>query len=142
MGQTSIHIENVYPDFPDLIELRATVQTQGWAATAAAYASPPQFGERAQKLREWLASPEGTFEMVEEMRDSGWSLTFSPYDSKGNIRCAVSLWTDEYSSPQPRNTCWKMSVEVFFEIGMLDRFARECIALSNNHCMQARIPVA
>jgi hypothetical protein len=127
----------IYQDLPDLIELGISARFDGWSADSTAYASPTAFREDARRLLAWVSSPtEPVF--IEAGADTGigWMLLkFYTVDRAGHAFCAVTL-----SSGRTARTSRRFAIEIPTELGMVERFAHECLALSTDFSHEARLP--
>jgi hypothetical protein len=70
----------------------------------------------------------------------GWMvLEFYTIDHAAHARCAVTLATKTLTNqPRPAETS-RFAIELPTELGLIERFARECIALSGNFKRDARL---
>ena len=141
MQENFIVLRVVYEDPPDLIELGTSVRCGDWSAYAKAYTGPTAFAERAQRLLAWVSSPTKSIS-VEAGADTGigWMvLKFYTIDRAGHVCCAVTLATGEQPSNARPESTWSFGVEMKTELGLVERFARECIALSTDFSQEARL---
>ena len=139
MDDTFLELRVVYEDLPDLIELAISVRHGGWAAQSKAYASPTAFADEARRLLEWSTSPAGPVE-IKAGADTGigWMvLEFYTIDHARHARCAVTLATGGQAT-RPEAT-WRFAVEIPTELGLVERFARECVALASDFSRVARL---
>lgn len=139
MTASFLHLRVVYEDLPDLIELAISVRHGGWAAESSVYASPQVLADVAAKLVEWVASPGEPFE-IEEGADNGigWMrLKFYTIDRAGHARCAVCLSTGGQPADARPEETWRFAIEIPTELGLIERFGRECVRLSKDSSPQA-----
>jgi len=141
MGETFLQLRVIYEDLPDLIELGVRVIHGEWSAVAAAYTSPSLFIENGEGLLRWVKAPNGSFRM-EAGTDTGigWMvLQFYTINHAGHARCAITLATrTRTNEPRPAETS-RFAIEFPTELGLIERFARECIALNGNFKRDARL---
>lgn len=71
----------------------------------------------------------------------GWMvLRFHTIDAAGHACCSVKLATGEQAThgARPEQT-WRFAIEIRTELGLIERFARECITLGTNFSGEARL---
>lgn len=126
-----------------LIELRIRVVHGDWSAVSTAYVSPSFLTESGEAILHWAETPTEPLS-IEAGADTGigWMVVkFCTIDRAGHVRCAIKLsttpWTD---GPRPAETS-RFSIELPTELGLVQRFARECIALSSDFKREARLIV-
>jgi hypothetical protein len=134
MDDHSLQLRVIYEDLPDLIELGVRVIHGEWSAVASAYTSPSFFIESGEGLLRWVEAPITPLR-IEAGADTGtgWMvLEFYTIDHAAHARCAVTLATKTRTNePRPAETS-RIAIELPTELGLIERFARECIALSSN----------
>jgi hypothetical protein len=136
-----IQLRVVYEDLPDLIELGVSVRCGEWSAHSKAYTGPTAFADEAQRLLSWVSSPTDPIR-IEAGADTGigWMvLKFYTVDRAGHVRCAVSLATGGQPRDARPESTWRFGTEMPTELGLVERFARECIALSTDFSQEARL---
>ena len=130
-----------YEDLPDLIELRVRVSHGGWSADSTAYVSPIFLCESGKSILEWVESPQHPLRIEAGANTGiGWLvLHFYTIDSAGHVRCAVELATKTRTDgPRPAETR-RFAIEVPTELGLVERFGRECLSLGNDFKREARL---
>ena len=141
MDEHSLRLGVIYEDLPDLIELGVCVIHGEWSAVATAYTSPSFFIESGERLLRWIEAPSKPLR-IEAGADTGigWmALEFYTIDHAAHARCAVTLATKTLTNePRPAETS-RFAIELPTELGLIERFARECIALSSNFKRDARL---
>jgi hypothetical protein len=141
MAENFLQLRVAYEDLPDLIELGIRVIHGEWSAVATAYTSPSFFIESGEELLRWVEAPNETLR-IEAGADTGigWMvLQFYTIDHAGHARCAITLATKTRTNePRPAETS-RFAIELPTELGLIERFARECIALSDNFKREARL---
>ena len=138
MGDHFIRLRVVYDDLPDLIDLGVLVRCGDWSANSTAYTGPADFARQARSLLEWCASPAEPI-TIGTGADTGvgWMmLKFYPVDLVGHLCCAITLATRETASHRPEST-WRFAVEMPTELGSVERFARHCIAITEDFTREA-----
>jgi hypothetical protein len=126
-----------------LIELRIRVVHGEWSAVSTAYASRSFLTENGEAILQWIeASHEPLNFEAGADTGIGWMvLQFYTIDSAGHARCAVKLATNTRTDgPRPAETS-RFSIELPTELGLIERFGRECIALGSDSQREARLPV-
>jgi hypothetical protein len=133
----------IYEDLPDLIELRVRVRHGEWAAVSTAYASPSFLTEDCKTILRWVEAPTEPL-TIEAGADTGigWMvLKFYRIDSAGHARCAITLASGYNSRKSRPSETSRFMIELPTELGLVERFARECVALGNNFKREARLIV-
>jgi len=132
----------VYEDL-HLIELRIRVVHGEWSAVSTAYVSRSFLAENGQAILHWIEAPNQLLN-VEAGADTGigWMvLQLYTIDRAGHARCFVKLASmTRTDSPRPAETS-RFSIELPTELGFIERFARECIALESDFKREARLLV-
>jgi hypothetical protein len=133
----------IYEDLPDLIELGVHVIHGGWSARSTAYASSSFFIESGTAILRWVETPEGPLR-IEAGADTGigWMvLQFYTIDRAAHARCAITLATSTRTDgPRPAETS-RFAVELPTELGLVERFGRECVAVGSDFKRDARLIV-
>jgi hypothetical protein len=141
MGENLLQLRVTYQDLPDLVEIGVRVVHGEWSAVATAYTSPSFFVQNGEALLGWVEAPNEPLR-VEAGADTGigWMLLqFYTIDHAGHARCAITLATKTRTDgPRPAETS-RFEIEFPTELGLIERFARECIAISNNFKREARL---
>src|SRR5205823_5543460 len=111
-----------------------------WSASSRAYASPEFLTRDAQALIEWSRTPTGTF-CLEAGADTGRiRFEFYTIDRAAHARCAITLATRSGRAARPAET-WRLQIELPTELGLIEQFARECIALRHDFTAEAFLSV-
>ena len=132
----------IYEDL-HLIKLRVRVVHGEWSAVSTAYVSPSFLTESGEAILHWAETHNEPLN-IEAGADTGigW-MTFEFYtiDRAGHARCAIKLATQTRTDgPRPAETS-RFSIELPTELGLVERFARECIALGSDFKREARLIV-
>jgi hypothetical protein len=135
-----LELRVVYDDLPDMIGLQARVRCGDWTARSRAYASPDFLAADAERLVAWARDPNGVFRLSAGADTGiGWLvLDFYVVDAAGHARCGVTLATAAPRGARPAET-WRVSIEMTTELGLIERFARECLSLGRDHSIVARL---
>jgi hypothetical protein len=141
MSEDFLQLHVIYQDLPDLIELHVRVIHGEWSASSTAYTSPSFFTKIGPELLRWAKAPEEALR-IEAGADTGvgWMvLQFYTIDRAGHVRCAITLATNARTNhPRPAETS-RFAIELPTELGLIERFARECIALGSDFKRDARL---
>lgn len=135
MDDWSLELRVVYVDLPDMIELETRVMCGDWSAHARVYALPDFLREDAERLATWARNPEGAFRLKAGADpDRDWlAMKFYTIDAAKHARCAVTMVT---AVPSGDTTCatttWRFAIEMRTELGLIERFARECVGLGQD----------
>ena len=136
-----LQLHVIYDDLPDLIELSVRVTHGEWSAVSTAYTSPSFLTEDCKGLLHWVEAPDKPIR-IEAGADTGigWmALEFYTIDRAGHARCAITLAAKTLKNePRPAETS-RLTIELPSELGLIERFARECIALGGNFKREARL---
>jgi hypothetical protein len=141
MAENFLQLRVIYEDLPNLIELGIRVIHGEWSAVATAYPSPSFFMENGEGLLRWLEAPNEPLR-IEAGADTGigWMvLQFYKIDHAGHARCAITLATKTRTNEPRLAETSRFAVEFPTELGLIEHFARECIALSNDFKRDARL---
>jgi hypothetical protein len=141
MDDNFVQLRIVYDDLPDLIELEIIVRYRGWSAHSSAYASPSAFADEAGNLLSWVQSPSEPCS-IRAGADTGigWMvLKFFTIDRAGHARCHVKLATGKQARDSRPEETWRIEIEIATELGLIENFARECVALSEDFSRGARL---
>jgi hypothetical protein len=126
-----------------LIELRIRVVHGEWSAVSTAYASPSFLTESGEAILHWAETPNEPLN-IEAGEDTGigWMvLKFHTIDRAGHARCAIKLATTPWlDGLRPAETS-RFAIELPTELGLIERFARECVALGRDFKREARLSV-
>jgi len=131
----------VYEDLPDLIELGVRVRSGEWSAASTAYTSPSFLAESGKAILHWIKGPQRRLR-IEAGADTGigWMvLDFYTIDSACHARCAVTLATGHGSRDSRPEETSRFAIELPTEIGLIERFAKECITLGSRSRPAARL---
>jgi hypothetical protein len=141
MDDHFLQLRVIYEDPPDLVELGVRVIHGEWSAVATAYTSSSFLADNGKTLLRWVEAPSEPLR-IEAGADTGigWMvLEFYTVDHAGHARCAITLPTKTRTNePRPAETS-RFAIEFPTELGLIERFARECIALSDNFKREARL---
>lgn len=136
-----LQLRVIYEDLPDLIQLSVRVINGEWSAVSTAYTSPSFLSENGKGLLQWVEAPDKPLR-IEAGADTGigWMvLQFYTIDRAGHARCAITLATKTLKNePRPAETS-RFAIELPTELGLIERFARQCIALGGNFNSEARL---
>jgi hypothetical protein len=141
MSENCLRLRVICEELPNLIELGISVIHGGWSARATAYTSPSFFTENGEKLLRWVRAPNEALR-IEAGADTGigWmALQFYTVDRAGHARCAISLATKTRTNdPRPAETS-RFAIELPTELGLIERFARECVALGDDFRLETML---
>jgi hypothetical protein len=140
MDDHSLQLRVSYEDLPDLIELSVRVIHGEWSAVSTAYASPLFLTEECKGLLRWVEAP-GRPLRLEAGADTGigWMvLQFYTIDRAGHARCAITRCKNANARAMSCRDI-TVAIELPTELGLVERFARECIALGTDFKRQARL---
>jgi hypothetical protein len=141
MAENFLQLRVIYGDLPNLIELGVRVIHGEWSAVATAHTSPLFFLENGKELLRWVRAPNEPLR-IEAGADTGigWMvLQFYTIDHAGHARCAINLASKTRTNePRPAETS-RFGIEFPTELGLVERFARECIALNDDFRPDARL---
>jgi hypothetical protein len=143
MADHFLHLGVIYEDLPDLIELSVRVVHGEWSARSTAYVSPSFLPESGEAILRWVEAPNEPID-IEGGADTGigWMvLQFYTIDRAGHARCAVKLATKTQTNGPPPAETSRFAIELPTELGLIERFARDCIALGNDFKREARLAV-
>jgi hypothetical protein len=131
----ALRLEIIYVDLPDLIELGVSLRCRGWTAHSTAYTSPTQFAERAAALARWVQTPSEPFRMEAGTDNgTGWlALRFYTTDRAGHAASAVEVATYAHGNEPRPAEAWRCAIEMPTELGLIEEFAGECVALARDH---------
>lgn len=130
-----------YEDLPDLIELGVRVRFGEWSAASTAYTSPSFLADSGKALLQWVGSPQKRLR-IEAGADTGIGrmvLEFYVIDYACHARCAITLASGRHSNGARPEETSRFSIELPTEIGLIERFAKECIALGDHSRPNARL---
>ena len=143
MADHFLQLRVVYEELPNLIELGIRVAHGDWSAVSTAYVSPSFLAESGEAILRWAKTPYDPLN-IEAGADTGigWMiLEFYTIDRAGHARCAIRLaTTTRTNGPRPAETS-RFAIELPTELGLIERFARECIALGSDFKREARLTV-
>jgi hypothetical protein len=140
MGDHFIQLRVVYEELPDLIELGVAVRYGEWSAFSKAYTGPTMLADDARRLLAWVSSPVDPISLeAGENTGIGWMVLKSyTIDRAGHVCCAVTLATSDAPSARPESI-WRFAIEMRTELGLVERFARECMALCTDFSRDAKL---
>jgi hypothetical protein len=125
----SIQIAIVYRDLPDLIQLQTSVRIGPFSGMATAYTSPNSLRQQANSLRRWAAMPDGLCRIEAGADTAGCLLLrFYTVDIAAHTACHVTIATDAAACGRPEAIS-RLSTEMQTEPGLIDKFARQLLAL-------------
>jgi len=128
----------------DIIEIETRVRFGKWSAVASTYASPDFLSQSAWAILDWAKSPQGTLRLDTgpECGNGRLALEFYPFNRAGGVRCRVTLATNHHPANDSVDGIWRMSIEMAPELGRVERFGRECMALGESLTGDARLRIA
>src|ERR1700730_1328152 len=133
----------IYEELPNLIELGICVVHGEWSARSTAYVSPSFLTENGGAILHGIEPPNEPLN-IEAGADTGigWMvLQFYTIDRVGHARCAIKLaTTTRTDGPRPAETS-RFAIELPTELGLIEGFARECIARGSDFKREARLTV-
>ena len=139
MDEHFLQFRVIYED-EHLLEISVRVRHGEWSAVSTAYTSLSFFTENGNALLRWVEAPDQPLR-IKAGADTGigWMvLQFYTINLARHVRCAVTLATEAMGTLRPTETS-RFSIELPTELGLVERFARECIALGGNHKREARL---
>ena len=140
MGEHFLQFRVIYED-EHLLEISVRVLHGEWSALSTAYTSLSFFTENGNALLRWVEAPDQPLR-IKAGADTGigWMvLEFYTINRAGHVRCAITLASKTRTNgPRPAETS-RFSIELPTELGLVERFGRECIALGANHKREARL---
>jgi len=143
MADHFLQLGVIYEELPNLIELGIRVVQCEWSARSTVYVSPSFLIENGEAILRWVETPDEPLN-IEAGADTGigWMvLQFYTINHAGHARCAVKLATKTRTDgPRPAETS-RFAMELPTELGLIERFARECIALGSDCKREARLTV-
>jgi hypothetical protein len=130
----------IYQDL-HLLELRVRVAHGDWSAVSTACVSRSFLTETGRAILQWIEAPNKLLN-IEVGADTGigWMiLQFYTIDRAGHARCSVKLASmTRTDGPRPAETS-RFAIELPTELGLIERFAHECIALEKGFKREARL---
>jgi hypothetical protein len=140
MDKHSLQFRVTYEDV-HLLEISVRVLHGEWSALSTAYTDLSFFSENGNALLQWVEAPDKPLR-IEAGADTGigWMvLQFYTITLSRHVRCAITLATKKWSyDSRPAETS-RFSIELPTELGLVERFARECIALGGDLKREARL---
>jgi hypothetical protein len=140
MDDHFLKLRVIYEDL-HLIELGIQVVHGGWSAVSTAYVSHSFLNDTANAILPWVEAPSESL-YIEAGADTGigWMvLQFYTINKAGHTRCAITLATHTRTDePRPAETS-RFAIELPTELGLIERFARQCIALGSDLKGEARL---
>ena len=125
----------------DMMEISVRVFHGEWSAVSTAYTDLSFLTDNGNALLRWVEAPDQPLR-IEAGADTGigWMvLEFYTINRAGHVRCAITLASKTRTNgPRPAETS-RFSIELPTELGLVERFGRECIALGANHKREARL---
>ena len=125
----------------DMMEISVRVFHGEWSAVSTAYTVLSFLTDNGNALLRWVEAPDKPLR-IEAGADTGigWMvLEFYTINRAGHVRCAITLASKTRTNgPRPAETS-RFSIELPTELGLVERFASECIALGANHKREARL---
>jgi hypothetical protein len=131
----------VYED-QHLLELSVRVSHGKWSAESTVYVSPTFFPESGKDILSWVESPKQSLKIEAGANTGiGWMLLhFYTIDGAGHVRCAVELATKTWTDARPAETS-RFAIELPTELGLIERFGRQCLAVGSDSKREARLIV-
>lgn len=143
MADHFVQLRVIHDKLPNLIELSIRVVHSEWSAQSTAYASPEFLTEQGTAILQRIEAPDETLSM-ETGADSGigWMVVwFNTIDSAGYARCVTTLATQTRTDgPRPAETS-RFAMELPTELGLIESFGQECIALGSDFNCEARLTI-
>lgn len=136
-----LELRVIYEDPPDLIELGVRVRCSEWSATSTAYTLPSFLADSGKAILDGIKGPQRRLR-IEAGADTGigWMvLEFYTIDLACHARCAVILATGHGSRDSRPEETSRFAIELPTEIGLIECFARDCIALGGRSRPTARL---
>jgi hypothetical protein len=140
MDEHLLELRVVYVDLPDLIELGVRVYHGEWSAVSTLYTSASFLREDTASILQWSQTPGGPLR-IETGTDtgSGWLvLEFFTVGRAGHARCAIEL-APMTIGPTWNLRRWRFAIVLPTELGLVERFARECVSLGQDFKGEARL---
>jgi hypothetical protein len=140
MDEHFLQFRVIYED-EHLLEISVRVLHGEWSAVSTAYTSLSFFTENGNRLLRWVEAPDEPLR-IEAGADTGigWMvLQFYTISLSRHVRCAITLATQTLTNGSRPAETSRFSIELPTELGLVERFARECIALSGNTKREARL---
>ena len=141
MDDHFLQLRVIYDDLPDLIELGVRVVHGDWSALSTAYTSPTFLSDDCEGLLRWVDAPREPLQ-IEAGADTGigrMALKFYTINHAGHARCAITLARKLLKSEARPAETFRFAIELPTELGLIEHFARECIALGTNFKREARL---
>ena len=137
MNESFVTFRVVYEDLPDMIELAIDMCHSGWSASAAIYVSPALLANDAAQLIEWSRNPIEPLHFGSGIHpgSGGFVMQFRIVDAAQHVRCLFQLATRELN----RHAAWQVVIEIPTELGLVERFGQECIALGQTLRGESRL---
>jgi len=124
-----------------LMELYVRVVHGEWSATSSAYVSRSFLTENGEAILRWVEAPTEPLN-IEAGADTGmgWMiLQFYRIDRAGHVRCAITLATKTRTDGPRAAETSRFAIELPTELGLIERFARACIALGSDPKLDANL---
>jgi hypothetical protein len=140
MCEQFLRVRPIWQDLPDLVELGVSVCYRGWTAESTVYDAPLWLLQCGESLLQWVNAPNRALS-IEAGADVGFGwmlLRFYAVDLAMHVACSVDLATVCPLGP-PFAQRWRVAIEMATELGLVERFARECIALGRSLEGEARL---
>jgi hypothetical protein len=143
MADHFLQLRVIYEDLPNLVELGIRVVHGEWSATSTAYVSPEFLTESGDAILHWIEAPNKPLS-IEAGADTGigWMvMQFYTIDRAGHARCAITLATQTLTDGPRAAETSRFAIELPTELGLIERFAQECIALGSDFKREARLTI-
>jgi hypothetical protein len=140
MSDHFLQLRVIYED-PHLIELGVRVSHGEWSCYSTVYTSPSMLSEAGAALKRWIDAPRESL-TVETGADTGigWMrLKFYVIDAACHAACAITVASGYQSQGARPEETWRLAIEMATEIGLIQKFAEQCIALSEGWRGEARL---
>lgn len=141
MADHFVQLRVIYEELPNLIQLAIRVVHGEWSAISTAYVSPEFLTEQGEAILNWVKAPDEILN-IEAGADTGigWMvLRFYTIDRAGHARCAITLATQTRTDGARSAETSRFAMELPTELGLIECFARECIALGSDFKREARL---
>lgn len=142
-NESALTLSVVYQD-PHLIEIETRVHYRDWSATARVYAGHDFFGSIARSILDWVNTPYDRLQLEtgQDPQTAWLGIAFYTINRAGGVRCRVTLATDRESTHDSADNAWRLSIELPTELGLIERFGRECMTLGESLTGDARLQIA
>ena len=143
MADHFLQLRVIYKELPNLIELGIRVAHGEWCAASTAYVSPLFPAESGEAILRWVKTPSVPLNIGAGADTGiGWmALQFYTIDRAGHARCAIKLATKTRTDGPRLAETSRFAIELPSELGFIECFGKECIALGSDFTREARLTV-